>query len=111
MKKSLVLISIVSLVMLTGIKWVKLTPEGEKVRVLEKNEVTSCKKLGSTTASLVSKIAIWDRNEKKVKQELEYLARNSAASDFKEQHADTVVPASEIEDGKQKFDVYKCVNP
>lgn len=111
MKKSLVLISIVSLLMLTGIKWVKLTPEGEKVRVLDKNEVTSCKKLGSTTASLVSKIAIWDRNEKKIKQELEYLARNSAASDFKEQHADTVVPASEIEDGKQKFDVYKCVNP
>jgi hypothetical protein len=111
MKKSLVLISIVSLVMLTGIKWVKLTPEGEKVRVLDKNEVTSCKKLGSTTASLVTKIAFWDRNEKKIKQELEYLARNSAASDFKEQQADTVVAASEIDDGKQKFDVYKCVNP
>jgi Domain of unknown function (DUF4156) len=111
MKKSLVLISIVSLVLLTGIKWVKLTPEGEKVRVLDKNEVTSCKKVGSTTASLVSKIALWDRSEKKVKQELEYLARNSAASDFKEQQADTVVPASDIEDGKQKFDFYKCVNP
>lgn len=111
MRKSLVLISIVSLILLTGIKWVKLTPEGEKVRVLDKSEVTSCKKLGSTTASLVSKIAIWDRSEKKIKQELEYLARNSAASDFKDQQADTVVPASEIDNGKQKFDVYKCVNP
>ncbi len=109
MRKGLVLVAMLSLVMLTGIKWVKLTPEGEKIRVLEQSEVAKCKKLGSTTASLKSKIGPFGRSEKKVKQELEYLARNSAASDFEGKGADTVVAAGEIEDGKQKFDVYKCV--
>jgi hypothetical protein len=109
MKKGLVLVALISLVILTGIKWVKLTPEGEKIRVLEQSEVGSCKKLGSTTASLKSKIGPFGRSEKKVKQELEYLARNSAARDFKDSDADTVVAAGEIEEGKQKFDVYKCV--
>lgn len=109
MKRSLVFVALVSLVMLTGIKWVKLTSEGEKIRVLEQTEVGKCKKLGSTTASLKSKIGPFGRSEKKIKQELEYLARNSAATDFKDQGADTVVAAGEIEEGKQKFDVYKCV--
>ena len=109
MKKGLVFVALLSLVMLTGIKWVKLTPEGEKVRVLAQDEVTKCKRLGSTTASLKSKIGPFGRSEKKVKQELEYLARNSAAADFEDKGADTVVAASEIEEGKQKFDVYKCV--
>lgn len=109
MKRGTVLVALLSLVMLTGIKWVKLTPEGEKIRVLEQSEVGNCKKLGSTTASLKSKIGPFGRSEKKVKQELEYLARNSAATEFKDKGADTVVSVSEIEEGKQKFDVYKCV--
>ncbi|MFQ5937683.1 MAG: DUF4156 domain-containing protein [Acidiferrobacterales bacterium] len=109
MRKSLILISAVALIMLTGIKWVKLTPEGEKIRVLEPNEVTKCKKLGSTSASLKDRVGPFGRSEKKVKRELEYLARNSAGEHFKEGGADTVVAVSEIDDGKQKFDVYKCV--
>ena len=49
------------------------------------------------------------RKEKKVMQELEYQARNSAAADF--EGGDTVVAITEVTEGKQKFDVYKCVNP
>ncbi len=109
MRKTLIVVF--SLVVLTGFKWVKLTPEGEKIRVLAAAEVTSCKKVGSTTASVKDRVGPFDRKDAKVTRDLEYLARNSAASDFKDQGADTVVPIGEIEGGKRKYEVYKCVNP
>lgn len=109
MKRGLVAFVPVVAMLVMGFKWVKLTPEGEKVRVLEATEVASCKKLGKTTVSIKAKVAGIKRKQKKVKQELEYQARNSAATDF--EGGDTVVVTSAITDGKQKFDVYKCVNP
>ena len=87
--------------------WIDLTPEGEKVRVLAADEVSSCKKLGIVRTTLKDKVIGVERNSKKVKKEMEALARNSAV----DLGGDTVVPASEISDGKQAFDVYKCVNP
>ncbi|MBD3670338.1 MAG: DUF4156 domain-containing protein [Gammaproteobacteria bacterium] len=86
--------------------WVKLTPEAEKVRVLSATEVESCKTVGKTTVSLKADIAGIDRNQEKVKKELETLGRNHAA----DMGGDTIVPASEIKDGKQSFDVYRCIN-
>ena len=101
------LVFLLSTVLVTSCAWVKLTPEGEKVRVLSMSEVSSCKKLGKTTASLKEKIAGMKRNEDKVQKEMQALARNSAA----DMGGDTVVPVSEIQDGRQIFEVYKCVNP
>ena len=87
--------------------WVKMTPEGEKVRVLSIDEVSTCKKLGRTEVSLKDEVAGFKRSEEKVKKELEALARNSASN----MEGDTVVPISEIDEGKQTFAVYRCVNP
>lgn len=87
--------------------WVKMTPEGEKVRVLSADEISRCKKLGQTEVSLKNDVAGFKRGEEKVKKELETLARNSAAN----MDGDTVVPITDIEDGKQSFAVYRCVNP
>lgn len=110
MKRSLIIFVPVVAILVMGFKWVKLTPEGEKVRVLEAREVASCRKLGKTTVSVRAKIVgSWKRNEEKVKRDLEYQARNSAAADFK--GGDTIVAITDVADGKQKFDVYKCVNP
>lgn len=92
---------------LSACTWVKLTPEGEKVRVLSRAEVTSCKKVGKTTVSLRDKVAGIRRDAKKVQEELESLARNSAI----DLRGDTVVPAGEVKDGKQVYDVYRCINP
>ena len=92
---------------LTACTWVKLTPEGEKVRAATMDEVKSCMKLGKTTVSLKADIAGIKRNPGTVQKELESLARNTAV-DLK---GDTVVPASEIKDGKQVYDVYRCINP
>ena len=94
-------------VFVSGCTWVKLSPEGEKARVLTESEVASCKKLGKTTVSLKSKVAGFERNVEKVKKELETLARNRAV----DLDGDTVVPVSEIENGQQTFSVYRCINP
>lgn len=108
MKKSLVVLVPVVAILVMGFKWVKLTPEGEKVRVLEASEVVSCRKLGKTTVSVKAKL-VFKRKETKVKRDLEYQARNSAAADF--EGGDTIIAISAVTDGKQKFEVYKCVNP
>ncbi|PLY15300.1 MAG: hypothetical protein C0631_07500 [Sedimenticola sp.] len=94
-----------SILVATGCSWVKPTPGGEKVRVLNADEVATCKELGKTTVSLVDKIAGIKRNPQKVQKELETLARTSAANIG----GDTIVPISEIQDGQQRFAVYKCV--
>lgn len=109
MKKSLIVVVPIVALLLMGFKWVKLTAEGEKVRVLQASEVASCRKLGKTTVSVKAKLVGIKRNEEKVKRDLEYQARNSAGEDF--ERADTVVAMSEVMEGKQKFDVYRCINP
>jgi len=92
---------------LNSCTWVDLTPAGEKVRVLSADEVHSCTKKGKTTVSVKAEIAGIERDREKVKEELETLARNSAV----DLNGDTVVPAGEIKDGKQVFEVYRCINP
>lgn len=105
MLKSLTLAAITTVLLSTGCAWVKTTPGGEKVRVLDRDEVSTCQELGTTTASLLDKVAGIDRNRQKVERELQILARNSAAKIG----GDTVVPISEVSDGQQRFAVYQCV--
>jgi hypothetical protein len=102
----LVTVFLVTLI-LDACSWVKLTPEGEKVRVLSASEVSSCKKLGKTTTTLKDKVAGMSRKQSKVEKEMQFLARNSAA----DMGGDTVVPVTEIEAGRQTFEVYKCIYP
>lgn len=105
MEKLLALIVAASILVVTGCAWVKPTPEGEKVRVLDADEVSTCKELGATNVSLLDKIAGINRNAEKVQKELETLARISAAR----MGGDTVVADSPVQDGQQRFIVYKCV--
>ncbi len=88
-----------------GCAWVSLTPQGEKTRVLSTAEVRNCEHLGKTTVSVKAGIGSMDRSKEKVAEELEILARNSAP----DLGGDTVVPDAEIKEGKQIFQVYKCV--
>ena len=104
-RKLLVMIMAMVFMLLNACAWVELTPGGEKVRVLSKQEVSSCKHVGKTTATVADDVAGLKRKEHIVKQNLEMLARNAAA----EMSGDTIVPASAIKDGNQTFEVYKCV--
>jgi hypothetical protein len=88
-----------------GCSWVSLTPGGEKVRVLEPEEVGTCRLLGKTTATTSAAVAGIGRSFPKVLEELERLARNSAA----DMGGDTIVPEGRVEDGRRTFGVYRCV--
>ena len=92
---------------LTGCTWVHLTSSGDKARVLSLQEVSSCTKVGDTTASVLPRVAGVDRNKYKVEEELSVVARNAAA----ELGGDTVVANGGVTDGKQNFEVYRCINP
>ena len=85
---------------------IKLTDEGEKVRILDPGEVGTCRELGRTNTSVTAKIIV-DRPEETIRKELQIIARNSAAR----MGGDTIVPLTVIENGSQSFVVYKCVNP
>lgn len=104
--KKIFILCIIGL-LLQACAWVELTHSGDKTRLLSKAEVSQCKKLGKTTVSLKAKIAGYERNQEKVQKELNILARN-AASDLK---GDTVVPFTKPKDGRQVFEVYRCINP
>jgi len=56
--------------------------------------------------SVRSDVASFKRDAEKIKTELETLARNEAIR----LKGDTLVAATEIQDGEQTFKVYKC-NP
>ena len=99
------LLSVVVLALvLSACTWVKLSPEGESVRLATPADVGNCARVGSTTVSLVDKVIGIERNREKVQEELNRLARNSAA-DVK---GDTIVPIGAPQDGRQNFDVYRC---
>jgi len=87
--------------------WAPISELGEKVRLLESNEVKSCTKKGKTTVSVKHEVMGIARNQKTMAKELARLARN-AAPDL---NGDTIVVASPIKNGQRTFDVYKCVDP
>jgi len=104
MKKTLCIT--VAALAISACSGIKLTDQGEKVRVLDPSEVSSCRELGKTNTSVTSRIIV-KRPEETVSEELRVIARNSAAR----MGGDTIVPLTVIEEGSQTFVVYKCVNP
>jgi len=93
-------------ILLSACSSLQLSEGGEKVRVLEPNEISSCKNLGRTNTSVTARVVV-ERPADTIARELEIVARNSAAR----MGGDTIVPLTVIEEGQQTFVVYKCVNP
>jgi len=85
--------------------WVGVSPQGEKVRVLTAKEVSACERIGKTTVNTAAKLAGLNRYAHKVQSELNTLARNSAV----EIGGDTVVAVDAPVDGRQVFEVYRCM--
>ncbi len=90
-----------------GCSFIDLTTGGEKVRVLAIDEVVSCRKLGALSSSVLEKLGFVPLPEDSVEENLYTEARNAAA----DMGGDTIVAATTLVDGKQKFHVYKCVDP
>ena len=91
---------------ISGCASVNLSSGGEKVRVLSPNEVSSCKLLGKTSNSVTAKVVV-KRPIETIENELMTMGRNSAS----DMGGDTIVPLTVVTDGKQSFNIYKCINP
>jgi len=105
MRKTLAIL-VVTLLATAGCTWVSLAPSGDNVRVVSPSEVKGCKRIGQTEVALRDTlVGTIKRDERKVAKELTTLGRNSAA----EMGGDTITSASDILNGSQKFDVYKCM--
>jgi len=94
-------------ILLSACTTLQLTPEGEKVRVLDPSDIDSCRELGKTNNSVTHMVVGIPRPIETISKELRAIARNSASR----MGGDTIVPLTVIEEGKQTFVVYKCVNP
>jgi uncharacterized protein YceK len=99
--RNLMLVTVIGL-LLGGCAFVKLTPQGENVAILQANEVANCTSEGNITVHVTSKVVV-NRQPAKVAQELRILARNDAAD-----RGDTLVAANEPRNGEQTFNIYRC---
>lgn len=85
--------------------WVKMSPGGDSVRVVTGSQsLSACEKRGEVEVSVKDRLGPITRNEIKVRDELETLARNEAI----DLGADTVQPRSEPRDGVQRFAAFRC---
>lgn len=89
---------------LSACTWVKMEDGATDVRVVEGTDLSNCEDKGTVTASVRSKVGFYERNDLKVEEELETMARNSAV----DAGADTIQPVSAIDNGEQKFGMYRC---
>ncbi len=97
-------ISLLALACAGGCTLVNLSEAGAGVRLAKADAVAACTNLGRITASVIHEVGFIPRHPDSVQDNLNVTARNSAAG----MGADTIVPASGIQDGKQTFDVYRC---
>lgn len=88
-----------------GCALVELTPTGAGVRLASPGAVVTCTNLGRITASVVHEVGILPRHPQAVQDNINVTARNRAA----ELGADTIVPLTKVEDGKQTFEIYRCL--
>lgn len=100
-----VMLSLLAATLLGGCALVELTRGGAGVRLASREAVVTCTNLGKVTADVVAKVGFLPRHPDAVQDNINVTARNAAA----DMGADTIVSASEIKDGKQIFDVYRCL--
>lgn len=105
MKKLILFTIIASLTTcVTSCTWVKLDSSAENVRVAYSGNVDGCRKLGTVSVSVKHDMVGIERNDIKVRDELETLARNEAVT----MKANTIVPLSDPKQGEQRFEAYVC---
>ena len=88
----------------TACTWVEPTKESSDVLLVKAFNVETCRKVGTTTASVKHKVGIFTRSEEKVNEELVTLAKNKAA----EMGGDSIVAQGEPVDGSMSFEIYNC---
>lgn len=91
---------------LSGCTWVHMAPGASAVKVATAAPV-GCEKRGEISVSVADKVAlVYERNDLRVREELETLARNEAPGIG----ADTISPLGPPANGDQKFAAWRCAN-
>jgi hypothetical protein len=103
MRKTLLLT--VPAVLLSACTWgITLDDAARGVRTAWEGDVSGCHDVSKITVSVQDHVGPVNRNDIKVRDELEVLARNEAAK----AHADTVKPLGDPDDGSQSWEAYVC---
>lgn len=90
---------------LSGCTWVPMDPGAGTVRVIAAGAAPAdCEKRGEVSVTVKDRIAFYDRNPLRVRDELETMARNEAQTI----QANTVQPLGPPVEGEQRFAAYRC---
>ncbi|PJJ97554.1 hypothetical protein CO641_11405 [Lysobacteraceae bacterium NML91-0213] len=98
-----ILISIALLLATSACTWVHMAPGASAVRVAP-TAPSGCEKRGEVEVSVKHNVAFIERNQLRVREELETLARNEAPG----MGADTVHPLAPPTAGSQRFAAWRC---
>lgn len=91
--------------MLAGCTWVHMAPGASAVRVIGAGGAPAgCERRGEIAVSVKDSIAFYERNDLRVREELETLARNEAPG----LQADAIQPLGPPAGGEQRFAAYQC---
>jgi hypothetical protein len=97
--------ALATLVLASGCTWVHLAPGAKAVRVIAAGSPPAgCERLGEVAVSVKDSVAFYERNDLRVRDELETLARNEAPG----LGADTIQPMTPPVGGEQRFAAYRC---
>ena len=90
---------------LAACTWVPLQPEGKSVRVIAAGTAQAgCARQADVEVSVKHSVAFYERNDVKVRDELETLARNEAPGTG----ANVIQPLGEPAGGSQRFAAWRC---
>lgn len=91
--------------MFAGCTWVHMAPGASAVRVISAGAPPAgCEHRGEIAVSVKDSIAFYERNDLRVREELETLARNEAPGI----QADSIQPLGPPLGGEQRFAAYQC---
>ena len=97
--------AVVATVLLAGCTWVHMAPGASAVRVISAGAAPAgCERRGEITVSVKDRLGFYERNDLRVHEELETLARNEAPGIA----ADTIQPLAAPNDGEQRFAAWRC---
>lgn len=98
-------LGLATLVLASGCTWVHMAPGAKAVQVISAGPAPAgCTKQGEVAVSVKDSVAFYERNNLRVRDELETLARNEAPG----LDADTIQPLAPPLDGDQRFAAYQC---
>lgn len=83
--------------------FVKMAPGAQQVKVLSVAP-TGCEKRGDVAVSITHRVGFYERDDTRVRDELELLARNEAPG----LNANRISPLGPPEDGGQRWAMWRC---